>query len=195
MSSDQITPAGGRRERKKAATRASISREALRLFLERGYHEVSLRDVADAADVAVTTVFKHFSGKEALVFDEDEEGEQALVAAVTERSPGEPVLAALEKHMLQVRAVQAVADPDFAPFFTLVRSTPELDAYWRRMFLRHTDALAQAIAAAAPGETSPTTALAIARFVLDTADLARRSDDPAAAVRDAFALLRGGWPH
>ncbi|MDQ2738888.1 MAG: TetR family transcriptional regulator, partial [Actinomycetota bacterium] len=47
----------GRRERKKAATRAAIADAALRLFLARGYDQVSVKDVADAADVAVTTLF------------------------------------------------------------------------------------------------------------------------------------------
>ncbi len=194
MTTDPSLAAMGRRERKKAATRASISREALRLFLQRGYHEVSLRDVADAADVAVTTVFKHFSGKEALVFDEDDVLEQALVAAVVERPAGRSVLDALQAHLLQMRAVQGAADPQFQPFFDLVSSTPELDAYWRRMFLRHTKALAQAITRSTPG-TSPATAAAIARFALDAVDLARGSDDPAAAVQEAFAVLRNGWAH
>ncbi|WP_147264659.1 TetR/AcrR family transcriptional regulator, partial [Streptomyces sp. NBRC 110611] len=61
-------PAPGRRERKKAQTRKALADAALRLFLERGYDGVSVKDVAEAADVSVTTLFKHFSGKEALVF-------------------------------------------------------------------------------------------------------------------------------
>jgi AcrR family transcriptional regulator len=194
VTTDPTIPTAGRRERKKAATRASISREALRLFLERGYHEVSLRDVADAADIAVTTVFKHFSGKEALVFDEDDVLEQALVAAVAERPAGRSVLDALQAHLLQMRAVQGTGDPQFQPFFDLVSATPELDAYWRRMFLRHTKALAEAITRSTP-DTSPATAAAIARFALDAVDLARGSHDPAAAVQEAFAVLRDGWPH
>ena len=77
----------GRRERKKVATRAAIADAALQLFLVRGYDQVSVRDVADAADVAVTTLFQHFPGKEALVFDQDENREAALVAAVTAGLP------------------------------------------------------------------------------------------------------------
>ncbi len=50
----------GRRERKKAATRQKIADTALRLFLERGYDDVGIRDVAAEADVAVTTLFSHF---------------------------------------------------------------------------------------------------------------------------------------
>ena len=48
----------GRRERKKAATRKAISDVATMMFLERGFDNVSIREVADAADVSPTTVSK-----------------------------------------------------------------------------------------------------------------------------------------
>ncbi|HWO62981.1 MAG TPA: helix-turn-helix domain-containing protein, partial [Umezawaea sp.] len=60
----------GRRERKKAATRQALADAALRLFLERGFDAVGVREIADAADVATTTLFKYFPTKESLVFDE-----------------------------------------------------------------------------------------------------------------------------
>ena len=41
---------------------------AQRLFAEHGFDAVTIADVADAADVAVQTVFNHFSGKEELFF-------------------------------------------------------------------------------------------------------------------------------
>ena len=58
-----------RRARKKAQTRALIRDTARRLFAERGFEAVTTADVAAAADVAVQTVFNHFSSKEELFFD------------------------------------------------------------------------------------------------------------------------------
>jgi AcrR family transcriptional regulator len=58
----------GRRERKKRQTRDAIAKTALQLFAERGYDEVTVSDVAAAADVAVTTVFNYFKTKEDLFF-------------------------------------------------------------------------------------------------------------------------------
>ncbi|MBS2532549.1 helix-turn-helix transcriptional regulator, partial [Catenulispora sp. NF23] len=73
----------GRRERKKAAIRQSLADTARDLFLERGYDAVGVREIAEAADVSVATLFNHFpDGKEALVFDQDADREAALVAAV-----------------------------------------------------------------------------------------------------------------
>src|SRR4051794_40719745 len=90
----------GRRERKKAATRQAIANAALRLFLERGYDQVSIRDIAEAADVSTTTLFKHFTGKEALVFDEEQHNEAALVAAVRQRAADQSVIDALRQYVL-----------------------------------------------------------------------------------------------
>jgi AcrR family transcriptional regulator len=89
----------GRRERKKAATRQKIADTALRLFLERGYDAVGIRDVAAEADVAVTTLFSHFASKEPLVFERDEDFEQRLTQAVTGRAPHEPLIPALRREI------------------------------------------------------------------------------------------------
>ena len=70
-----------RRERKKAATRRRLAEAALNLFLERGFDQVTVAEIAEAADVAVSTLFAHFPSKEALVFDRGEERQRALVAA------------------------------------------------------------------------------------------------------------------
>lgn len=80
-----MTEPTGRRERKKAQTRQSLADAALELFLGRGYDQVGVKDVADLADVSVTTLFKHFPVKEALVFDQEDDLEAALVAAVRDR--------------------------------------------------------------------------------------------------------------
>lgn len=61
----------GLRERKKAATRAAIVAAADRLFLERGYQDVLLDDVADACDVSVRTVLRYFESKEALALSHE----------------------------------------------------------------------------------------------------------------------------
>ncbi|MEV4177319.1 TetR family transcriptional regulator [Nonomuraea sp. NPDC049709] len=57
----------GLRERKKAKTRASIQKEALRLFREQGYSATTVEQIAEAAEVAPSTVFRYFATKEELV--------------------------------------------------------------------------------------------------------------------------------
>ncbi|GAA0353777.1 TetR/AcrR family transcriptional regulator [Streptomyces blastmyceticus] len=182
----------GRRERKKAATRRALADAALKLFLERGYDQVGIKDVADAADVSTTTLFKHFSGKEALVFDEDADQEAALVAAVRERPAGQSIPAALREHVLRVK-VDVATDPGFARFARLVDGTPALREYAHRMWVRHQAALAQAIAEDIGAPEGDAACEALARFALDAVGLARGQVDPRQAVARAFDLLEHGW--
>lgn len=56
-----------RRDRKRQATTATIRRAALELFMDRGFDTVSIEEVAEAADVAPSTVYRHFPTKEDLV--------------------------------------------------------------------------------------------------------------------------------
>jgi AcrR family transcriptional regulator len=77
-----------RRTRKRLATRESISDAATRLFLERGFDNVTVDEIAEAADVGRMTVFNHFPRKEDMFFDRDEEGRETLRAALRQRDPG-----------------------------------------------------------------------------------------------------------
>lgn len=75
------------RSRKRLATRRAISAVADRLFLERGFDNVTVDEIAAAAEVGRMTVFNHFSRKEDMFFDRDEEGREVLRAALRERDP------------------------------------------------------------------------------------------------------------
>ena len=86
---------GGRRERRKAQTRAEVRATAQRLFAERGFDAVTIADVAAAADVAVQTVFNHFETKEALFFDDRTPWVEGIAAAVAGRRPGSSPLTAM----------------------------------------------------------------------------------------------------
>lgn len=78
-----------RRERKKARIGRHISDVATGLFAARGFDDVSVSEIAEAADVARPTVFAHFPRKEDLVFDRTEAVTAALVQAG--RADGPPL--------------------------------------------------------------------------------------------------------
>jgi AcrR family transcriptional regulator len=76
-----------RRSRKRLATRQNISDVATRLFIERGFDNVTVDEIAAAADVGRMTVFNHFPRKEDMFFDRDEEGREMLREALRQRDP------------------------------------------------------------------------------------------------------------
>ena len=186
-----MTVPTGRRERKKAATRQKIADTAMRLFLERGYDAVGIRDVAAEADVAVTTLFSHFASKEALVFEQDEDFEQRLTQAVTGRAPHEPLIPAL-RHEIQALVRHCLADTN-APGWRMIDESPALRKYEESMRLRHAETLAAAIAADPELTRSTTASRTIARFVIDAYALAREAPDPEAAVDEIFHMIEAAW--
>ncbi|MFB6698758.1 MULTISPECIES: TetR/AcrR family transcriptional regulator [Streptomyces] len=181
----------GRRERKKAATRQKIADTALRLFLERGYDDVGIRDVAAEADVAVTTLFSHFAAKEALVFERDQGFERGLVRAVADRAPGEPLIPALRQEIHAL--VRHCTAPEAAPVRGLIMSSPALREYEESMRLRHADALAAAIAADLGVPEASTACRTIARFVIDAFALACEAAEPGDAVDEVFRMIEAAW--
>jgi AcrR family transcriptional regulator len=84
-----------RRSRKRLATRQGISDAATRLFIERGFDQVTVDEIAAAADVGRMTVFNHFPRKEDMFFDRDEEGREMLRQALRQRDPGTSPIEAL----------------------------------------------------------------------------------------------------
>ena len=75
------------RSRKRLATRQGISNAATRLFLERGFDQVTVDEIAAAADVGRMTVFNHFPRKEDMFFDRDEEARETVREALRQRDP------------------------------------------------------------------------------------------------------------
>ena len=181
----------GRRERKKAATRAAILEAATTLFLARGFDTVTVREIADAADVSPKTVFTHFPHKEALVFSDEGERHERLIAAVSGRMAGTSISDALKAHYLSEIAVLK-SEPQ-SQILALMEETPALVDYAEKMWLRHEDALVAAITEEF-GLEEPTEEIRFyVRFALQIQLMASREPDPAAAIDAGFHLLDKGW--
>lgn len=95
-----------RRSRKRLANRQAISNAAMRLFRERGFDQVTVDEIAEAADVGRMTVFNHFPRKEDIYFDRDEEGREILREALRRRDSGVAPIEALRLLAHQLVAEQ-----------------------------------------------------------------------------------------
>jgi AcrR family transcriptional regulator len=81
-------PLTERRTRKRLQTRQAISDAATRLFFERGFDNVTIDEIAEAADVGRMTVFNHFSRKEDMFLDREDEMRDIAFSAIRERDVG-----------------------------------------------------------------------------------------------------------
>jgi AcrR family transcriptional regulator len=83
------------RERKKLATRRLLRRAALQLVAERGLANVTVEDIAEAAEVSPRTFFNYFPSKEAVLFSGDPDRAAELREGIATAAPGKPALDAL----------------------------------------------------------------------------------------------------
>ncbi len=183
----------GLRERKNAQTRRTLAEAAERLFLEKGYEQVGVKEIADAADISVPTMFRHVpDGKEAVMFDDGVERRESILAAVRHRPAGRSLLAALREFMAGRGPFLADPDPEMRRRTELIMNTPALREYSRRLWIRCEEPLAAAIAAELGREPDDITARAVARYVLEIPQFLGDEPDPRAALDAVFALLERG---
>ncbi|MEU6282016.1 helix-turn-helix domain-containing protein [Streptomyces sp. NPDC047028] len=199
----------GLRERKKQQTARRIYRAAVELFAERGFDDVSVQEIADAAEVSKMTVFNYFGTKEDLIFRPMEEHFSDTARAVRDRRPGESAVDAVRRQFLEMveeRDPSVGLNPEASTrqVRELVLRTPVL---MERAFLaaqKGTRELADLLAAETGDMMTATIAaatLSAARNALieehhrrtaegETAD--QVAADAAERARHAFALVENG---
>jgi AcrR family transcriptional regulator len=135
----------GLRERRKQQARQAISAAAMAMFADKGFDEVTISQVADAAGVSKMTVTNYFPRKEDLVFDRAEVIIGSLAEAAAARGPGESLLAAIRRDYTN-RLAAGDAVPT-AAFTRMVRGSHVLTSRYREIADLREQALGDAIAA------------------------------------------------
>ena len=124
----------GLRERKKHQTRLEIMYAAIRLFNERGFDEVTVEQIADAANVSPSTFFRYVDSKAGAAFGFAGARLSELQRMIDERVANTPVLDAVRAFWLGV-APAVVADPDvYRGQITLSDRHPAVAAERARVF-------------------------------------------------------------
>lgn len=124
---------GGLRERKKRQTREALLSVAESLFEARGYENVTVAEVADAANVSVKTLFTYFRSKEDLAFGDADRLRDQIISAVRERGPDESPVDAVAA-MLDRLIAEGSAGSGLEGFHTLVGESAALQSRLRRMW-------------------------------------------------------------
>src|SRR5919109_5172244 len=93
--------------------RQELSRQAARLFAQKGYHGTSIGDLAEALGVQKGSLYAHIAGKQDLLFETMREGAAAFHAALDEiperLSATEKIRLALRGHLRVVAEQLEVA--------------------------------------------------------------------------------------
>ncbi|WP_214110940.1 TetR/AcrR family transcriptional regulator [Acrocarpospora catenulata] len=193
----------GLRARKKARTHDAIADAAISLFLAHGFDQVSINDIAAAAEVSKPTLFRYFATKEDLVLHRfaDHNGEAARV--VRDRPPGVAPVTALHRHFRdgldRHEPVTGLNDhPVVVAFHRLVFTTPSLAGRLTQYLLEDEEALADALGPGIEARLQAAQVLAVQRVLARTnwqkiADGRSAHDVHPEAVADAdqaFTQLR-----
>jgi len=199
----------GLRERKKQQTRQAIFDAARRLFAERRFEDVTVAEIARAADVSEVTVFNYFPTKEDLFYSGMEFFEEDLVEAVRSRPRGESAIKAFRRRLLD--GTDALGSKERIAAITqageAVSASPSLVAREREIVERYTRRLAELLAAdtkSDPGDVEPLAAAAammgahraLVDYVRRRVRAGRKAtalvEEARAQIRRGFALLERG---
>ena len=120
--------AEGLRERKKRMTRQLISDTATGMFLEAGFDEVRVADVAAACGVSEKTVYNYFPTKESLIFDRFEDMEADVRRTLgPDASPFSPVESVVALVVAELQRMFDSRDDTDRPFdFVMIRRFTDL---------------------------------------------------------------------
>jgi AcrR family transcriptional regulator len=193
----------GLRERKKARTRASLREHALRLFREQGYQATTVEQIAAAAEVSPSTLFRYFPTKEDLVLQDDMD--VRMIAALEQQPPGLGPVAAVRAASQQLFSSYSAVDLDVLRETTrLTMTVPEVRARALDELARTIEVIAEAMAKRAERPADDlavrTAAGAIVGVIMAITlpwegwSEGTRTEDMFARIDEALALLEAGLP-
>ena len=189
----------GLRERKKRATRDALARAALELFVERGYDETTLAEIAEVAGVSTRTIFAYFPSKEDILFSTMQAMRDALAQALVERPAGTDALTALREFILSSAHEKTEFDHKLG---RVIAADPTLSSHKRARIAEFQEVLAAAIAddlGVGPDDLRPQVAAASLTAAFEVLERQDRglstvptNEEIAAAIDPVISFVRAG---
>lgn len=190
-----VQPRVGRR---RSTSRHQITNVAIALFAGRGFGEVSVDDVAEAAGIARRTLFRYYPSKNAIPwgdFDAHLQHLRRLLAAV---DPAVPIEQALRDALSAFNTFDESETSRHRLRMQVILRTTELQAYSMTMYAGWREVIAEFVAARCgtkPDDLVPqTVAWALLAVSLSAYEhwLADESVSLTQALADAFDVIRPG---
>ncbi|HLZ95837.1 MAG TPA: TetR family transcriptional regulator [Candidatus Dormibacteraeota bacterium] len=189
----------GLRERKKLKTKAAIQKEALRLFLKKGFDETTIEEIAAAAEISPSTFFNYFPSKEEVVFQD--ELDPLILAAFDAQPEGTNPIRAIRNAMRSVfESLTPQQDRVMRERIALMSSTPSLRAAMLTQFADLVGQIAELVASRSGGSPNDFAVRNFSGALLGVmmSALFTAAQDPNADLLDAadqaMAHLEAGLP-
>jgi mycofactocin system transcriptional regulator len=188
-------PRAGRR---RSTTPQHITDVALRLFADGGFAEVSVDDVAQAAGIARSTVFRYYASKNAIPWGDFDAHLQHLGELLSQVDPSMPLGEALRAALLAFNTFDESETIRHRQRMRVILQTAELQAYSMTMYAGWREVIAGFVARRTGVKTTDLLAQTVAWTMLGVALSAYEhwQDDESVslpqALGDAFDVVRTG---
>jgi AcrR family transcriptional regulator len=113
-------------ERRHQQTRTAIADAAVALFIERGFVETTMDEVAQAAGVSRRTAYRHFPSKDDLVFEQPRQWLQHFNVTITDRRANETPRQRCRRGLIAVAALIQANAVSVLPAYSVFVATPSL---------------------------------------------------------------------
>lgn len=184
--------------RRRSTTPQHIADAALGLFAERGFSEVSVDDVAQAAGIARRTVFRYYASKNAIPWGDFDAHLQHLRELLDDVDPDMALGGALRAALLSFNTFDESETARHRQRMRVILQTAELQAYSMTMYAGWRDVIAGFVARRTGVKTTDLQPQTVAWMMLGVALSAYEYwlDDESVslpeALRGAFDVVRTG---
>ena len=184
--------------RRRSTTPQHVTDVALGLFAERGFAEVSVDDVAQAAGIARRTVFRYYGSKNAIPWGDFDTHLQHLRELLDHVDPGTPLGEALRAALLSFNTFDESETVRHRQRMRVILQTAELQAYSMTMYAGWRQVIADFVAHRTGVKTTDLQPQTVAWMMLGVALSAYEHwlDDESVslpqALGDAFDVVRAG---
>lgn len=184
--------------RRRSTTPHHITDVALRLFADRGFENVSVDDVAQAAGIARRTVFRYYASKNAIPWGDFDGHLQQLRELLDQVDPEVPLGEALRAALLAFNTFDESETLRHRQRMRVILQTAELQAYSMTMYAGWREVIAAFVARRSGTKTTDLLPQTVAWMMLGVALsayehwLADQSVSLPQALGDAFDVVGSG---
>jgi mycofactocin system transcriptional regulator len=194
-----VDVAPARKGRPPSTSHAMLEEVGIRLFIERGFDETSIDDIAAAAGIGRRTFFRYFPSKADLVWGDFDAELDRMRACLARLDPRLPMMEAVRQAVIDFNALQPEQEAQHRRRLTLILGVPTLIAHSTLQFAHWRAVIAEFAAQRLgqdPGDLLPRT---IGHCALGAAVAAYEEwlrdtgDDLGALLDEAFGQLAHGF--